>query len=468
VPADCAIVSAQIVPAAAAGRLSAPGAPRRALIVDDDATTRALLTRILRVELGCEVAEAAHGAEAMGLLQRQRFDLMVLDVLMPVMDGIGTLERVRRVPALLALPVIVLSAVRDEARVRRLVQLGIAGYLVKPLRPAEVVDRLKRLVPTLEAAWDASMAATSTAALVPVMRPFVVSATSQVFGMMLGLEVLPDDAPASIGPEDDRVDIRLHLERGSLDLLFSLTAPRSVTEQLTSASLHGRPVVGDQAVADALRDLAAVVGSRLQSALRHRGDVVTLGSVTMTRGAGDFADDPDEARLTLTFSTRAQNLRFTTVLRAVPARRPEPPPGLHPEPVARTLTMDMSLLPPPVDTEVLEMLASLQEPGEPDLLVELVSLFLRDTPERLQELVVRPLAGSPVARVAHAVKGSAGNLGAMHLQELASELEQAGHQSRSSDELAALADAVCAEYARVELYLQGVLTTRTGDAPTTH
>ena len=130
--------------------------------------------------------------------------------------------------------------------------------------------------------------------------------------------------------------------------------------------------------------------------------------------------------------------------------------------------MDMSALPPPVDTEVLEMLASLQEPGEPDLLVELVSLFLSDTPERLRALRVRPLASAPVARVAHSVKGSAGNLGATHLQDLASQLEQAGHESRGSDELAALADALCAEYARVELYLQGVLAMRSGDSPTTH
>ena len=130
--------------------------------------------------------------------------------------------------------------------------------------------------------------------------------------------------------------------------------------------------------------------------------------------------------------------------------------------------MDMSTLPPPVDTEVLEMLASLQEPGEPDLLVELVSLFLSDTPERLRALRVRPLASAPVARVAHAVKGSAGTLGATHLQDLASQLEQAGHESRGSDELAALAEALCAEYARVELYLQGVLAMRSGDSPTTH
>lgn len=119
-------------------------------------------------------------------------------------------------------------------------------------------------------------------------------------------------------------------------------------------------------------------------------------------------------------------------------------------------------LPPPVDDEVLEMLASLQEPGEPDLLVELVTLFLRDTPARLRELEPRPLAAGPTARVAHAVKGSAGNLGATHMQELASALEQAGHQGAAPDVLAAMADALCAEYTRVAAYLEAVIAGRDG------
>lgn len=117
-------------------------------------------------------------------------------------------------------------------------------------------------------------------------------------------------------------------------------------------------------------------------------------------------------------------------------------------------------LPPPVDDEVLEMLASLQEPGEPDLLAELVTLFLRDTPTRLRDLEQRPLAAGPTARVAHAVKGSAGNLGATYMQDLASALEQAGHQGADPDVLAPMADALCTEFGRVAAYLQDVVARR--------
>jgi HPt (histidine-containing phosphotransfer) domain-containing protein len=118
--------------------------------------------------------------------------------------------------------------------------------------------------------------------------------------------------------------------------------------------------------------------------------------------------------------------------------------------------------PPPIDPEVIEMLASLQEPGEPDLVVELVTLFLRDTPQRLEILRARPLEAAATARVAHAVKGSAGNLGATQLQDLASQLEQAGHRGAASEVLVDMADTVFEEYARVERHLQAMLDARIG------
>ena len=121
--------------------------------------------------------------------------------------------------------------------------------------------------------------------------------------------------------------------------------------------------------------------------------------------------------------------------------------------------------PPPVDAEVLEMLESLQEPGEPDLIVELITLFLKDTPDRLAELRARPLDASHVARVAHAVKGSAGNLGAMVLQDCASALEHAAHRAEGPETLASFAAAVHTEFARVERHLQQLLAQRTGTDP---
>ena len=118
----------------------------RALIVDDQPNVRLLLSRILRKKVGCTVSEATNGLEALDLLGRQHFDIVVLDVLMPLMDGLETLEAIRRTPSLRHLPVIVLSAVRDESKVRQLVRHGISAYLAKPLRPLDVAERIEAIL----------------------------------------------------------------------------------------------------------------------------------------------------------------------------------------------------------------------------------------------------------------------------------------------------------------------------------
>lgn len=551
----------------------------KALIVDDQPNVRLLLSRILRRKIGCTVTEATNGLEALDLLGRQPFDLVVLDVLMPVMDGLETLEAMRRMPSLRNLPVVVLSAVRDEGKVRQLVRHGIAAYLAKPLRPMDVADRIQaimtrlavtqgqpsrslsavqrgsrvlvvdgdpgfrrvvrdalsdysvseaaagaeglriclqqrpalvivgqdlgvigpavlmrklRALPDLAAvrvvaavagdvAAPADADATMRRTLAPEsfrqqfarmvidqppelhvlstrqdLRPQMVAATEQVFGMMLGLEVM--GAPATDTPAvgDDIVRIALTLEREQCDLEFAFAAPRSMSERMTALFLHAGDVVTDADVSATLCEMATIIGGRLQTALRHRGDAVALGEPAVSRVV---ADDPlPTAALCVTFASAARDLRFMTTLRAVPRSD-------HTQDVAAHTSrspMESPIVPPPVDPEVIEMLASLQEPGEPDLVVELVTLFLRDTPERLAELTRSPLEAGHVARVAHAIKGSAGNLGATALQDLAGQLEQAGHRGESVASLAALGEAVHAEYARVDSHLRGVLVERAG------
>lgn len=431
----------------------------KALIVDDQPNVRLLLSSILRQKAGCTVIEATNGIEALDVLAREPFDFVVLDVLMPMMDGLETLEAIRRAPPLRHLPVIVLSAVRDEAKVRQLVGHGVTAYLAKPLRPLEVAARIQEIIPRLAPAnAPPTRRLPGTDVSRADLRPHMIRATEQVFGMMLGLDVLAIGTDRRAVPGDDVVRVALRLAREDVDLEFTITAPRAMTERMTAQYLQAADVVGDADVSHTLRKVAAIIGSRLQTTLRQRGAEVTLGEPAVSRLGRDGEADP--GAMHVCFASRAEELCFTTTLRAVPAA-PLAAAARPPLPAARTVTMDTPM-PPAVDPEVLEMLASLQEPGEPDLVVELVSLFLRDTPERLRDLDARPLDGARTVRVAHAVKGSAGNLGAMHLQDLAGRLEQAVHLGRPSDELAVLADAVNVEYARVARHLEGVVAGRAG------
>lgn len=119
------------------------------LIVDDEATSRLLLTRVIARQFGCTVIEASNGQEAIEQLARQPFDFVLLDLMMPIMDGAQTLELIRRHAALRQLPVVVLSAVTEDDIVRRVLRLGVSDYLAKPLHPLHIVQRLTRFVETL-------------------------------------------------------------------------------------------------------------------------------------------------------------------------------------------------------------------------------------------------------------------------------------------------------------------------------
>ena len=106
----------------------------RALVVDDNAFNRRLLHRGL-AEQGLEVLEADDGLRALELLVREPVDVVLLDLLMPGLDGYGTLERIKGDEALRHLPVIVITAVEDMDSVVRCIELGATDYLPKPFNP---------------------------------------------------------------------------------------------------------------------------------------------------------------------------------------------------------------------------------------------------------------------------------------------------------------------------------------------
>jgi two-component system cell cycle response regulator len=107
----------------------------RALVVDDNAVNRLLLRRGL-AEQGLDVIEAEDGLLALELLEREAVDVVLLDLLMPRVDGYETLERIKSQEALRHVPVIVITAVDDLASVVRCIELGATDYLPKPFDPA--------------------------------------------------------------------------------------------------------------------------------------------------------------------------------------------------------------------------------------------------------------------------------------------------------------------------------------------
>ncbi len=122
---------------------SAPGAGARLLVVDDDPDIRLSLKRALRYA-GYSVTMAVHGAAALDCLAQAPVDLIVLDVLMPMVDGFDTCRRLRERGD--ATPILVLTA-RDsiDDRVTGL-EVGADDYLVKPFALRELLARVQALL----------------------------------------------------------------------------------------------------------------------------------------------------------------------------------------------------------------------------------------------------------------------------------------------------------------------------------
>ena len=114
-------------------------APTRILLIDDDARIRELLLRYL-AQHGFEVKASADGREMAQLLDRGRFDLWVLDLMLPGEDGLAILRRARGTGE--TTPVILLTAKGDE--IDRIVglEMGADDYLAKPFNPRELVARI--------------------------------------------------------------------------------------------------------------------------------------------------------------------------------------------------------------------------------------------------------------------------------------------------------------------------------------
>jgi DNA-binding response OmpR family regulator len=111
------------------------------LVVDDHRMNRILLARYLS-KLGYQATLLENGRQALELLQSESFDLILLDVEMPDMDGYQVLEQLKADPRLRDLPVIMLSAMDEVERVVRCIELGAQDYLPRPFNPVLLRARL--------------------------------------------------------------------------------------------------------------------------------------------------------------------------------------------------------------------------------------------------------------------------------------------------------------------------------------
>jgi CheY-like chemotaxis protein len=127
---------------------SASGA-RRVLVVDDEHAIR-IVCRVNLVAAGIEVLEAADGETGIELARRERPDLILLDVMMPELDGWDVARTLAADPATRDIPIVFLTARAEMTDRRQAQHLGGVGYIVKPFDPVDLGDVVEGVLARIE------------------------------------------------------------------------------------------------------------------------------------------------------------------------------------------------------------------------------------------------------------------------------------------------------------------------------
>ena len=116
------------------------------LIVEDSATTRALIRAVID-EIGeFETSEASSGFEALKMLPQQEYDLIITDINMPDINGLELISFVRNNPRFSHLPIVIVSTERSEEDKKRGMALGATAYVTKPFKSFELQEIIKKTI----------------------------------------------------------------------------------------------------------------------------------------------------------------------------------------------------------------------------------------------------------------------------------------------------------------------------------
>ncbi len=118
---------------------------KKVLVVDDSDVLRKIVSFNLQKE-GYQVFEATNGIEALQVAEKIKPDVIILDVMMPQMDGFEALKRLRSDSSFDSTPIIILTAKGGEEDPRTAISLGANGFLTKPFSPLKLIEEVRRVI----------------------------------------------------------------------------------------------------------------------------------------------------------------------------------------------------------------------------------------------------------------------------------------------------------------------------------
>jgi len=380
----------ETAPAARSTGLAALGG-RRMLIVDDNQTNRRILREMLAAE-GVNVDEASTAADGLDALRRTCYDLAILDVQMPDMDGFQLATAVRAEKKLARTNLLMLTSAGQRGDGERCRELGIRGYLTKPISRSDLLEALGTVL----------AAAPGEAGTPQVVTRHTIAESRRTLRVLL----------AEDNPVNQQVAVAMLVKRG----------------HEVHVSSNGREAV------DAVRErdydivlmdiqMPEMDGFEATRAIRATTKGKDLPIVGLTAHALSGERERCLAQGMTEYLAKPFRAHELFALVEGTAERPASAPAA---PTAE--------LPPPVDLEGFR--TTLREAGAEQALYSIIDTFVRHAPDRLAALAGAVAGGNGVeiAKAAHVYRGAAATIGAWGLAEL---LERVENTARAGDVAAA-------------------------------
>jgi len=400
---------------------AAPGAPKaelqgrqtkladlRLLVVDDNPTTCRILTTQAS-QWGMTPRGATSAEEALGWLQAgEAFDMALIDLQMPGMDGLALIGAIRKLPGTMMLPMVVLAPVGRHCNSPEIVNSGPAECLTKPIKPAHLHDALLRIVSgSGPAAQKKPAIAKLDPKLAERMPLRVLLCDDNAINQKVATRLLQQ-----MGYKSDLAANGLEalaaLERQSYDMIFM---------DVQMPEMDG--LEATRVIRERRRD---------QSRFPHCKDHVIIIAMTASAMPGDrdkcIAAGMDDY---LAKPVRPEDIRMI-VERWASAAKAHAPTAAQTETATEMVDGGFESQQPPVDMERLLDFSD----GSADNLRELITLYMTQTAEQLEQLSAAAEAGSAaeVRRLAHSCAGASSTCGMLRIVPLLRELERQGEEKQ--------------------------------------
>ncbi len=422
-----------------AGRQQQAPTPRtdlcglRVLVVDDNATNRKILLH-QTASWNMAAGEAGDGPQALEMLSGavaggQPYDVVILDLQMPGMDGFELAHQIKADAALASVPLVMLTSFgqRGDAGTARMA--GIAAYLTKPVRQSQLFDCLAIVMAESTDAATSSNTAPSKLVTRHTLKETKMQTTQG--------EARPRPRARILIAEDNPVNQRVAMRQVE-KLGYQADAVANGLELLEAlARIHYALVLTDCQMPEMDGYKVAAEIRRREGASGHMPIIAMTANAMqgerekcLAAGMDDYISKPirqeDLAAMIEHWLHRAEALTNDR-----PTGEPEKPAGT-----------DLTATTAEAGDGVKERLAALSKELGPQLVVELVDLFISDTGSRLAALRRTIEQDDPpaLARQAHALRGSFSNMGADRMAELCAQLEEQGRGGLAQDTVVMLSE----------------------------